>query len=169
MVVREFNINDKDLFLDFVNEVRNYDNNFEGFKVGNIDDFDLFLDKVNRGKIKVDDSISPQITYGVFDDDCLVGVFSLRLELVGCLINHGGNIGYFIRPSKRNMGYGTKVLRCAMDEALKYGLDRVLVTCRVDNVGSSKIIINNGGILENIYYDEEKGEKIYRYWINLKG
>ena len=70
MIVREFNSSDKELFLDFVNEVRNYDNNFEGFKVGNIDDFDLFLDKVNRGKVKVLDSISPQITYGVFDDDC---------------------------------------------------------------------------------------------------
>ena len=99
-------------------------------------------------------------------DDCLIGVFSLRLELVGCLINHGGNIGYFIRPSKRNMGYGTKVLRCAMDEALKYGLDRVLVTCRASNIGSSKVIINNGGVLENIYYD--KDEEICRYWIDLK-
>ena len=64
MIVREFNSSDKELFLDFVNEVRNFDNNFEGFKVGNIDDFDLFLDKVNRGKVKVLDSISPQITYG---------------------------------------------------------------------------------------------------------
>ena len=169
MVVREFNSSDKELFLDLVNEVRNYDNNFEGFKVGNIDDFDLFLDKVNRGKVKVDYSISPQITYGVFDDECLIGVFSFRLELVGCLINHGGNIGYFIRPSKRNMGYGTKVLRCALDEALKYGLDRVLVTCRANNIGSSKVIINNGGVLENIYYDKEKEENIYRYWINLRG
>ena len=64
MIVREFNSSDKELFLDFVNEVRNFDNNFEGFKVGNIDGFDLFLDKVNRGKVKVLDSISPQITYG---------------------------------------------------------------------------------------------------------
>ena len=169
MIVREFNSSDKELFLDFVNEVRNFDNNFEGFKVGNIDNFDLFLDKVNRGKVKALDSISPQITYGVFDDGCLIGVFSLRLELVGCLINHGGNIGYFIRPSKRNMGYGTKVFRCAMDEALKQGLDRVLVTCRVGNIGSSKVIVNNGGVLENIYYDKDKNEEIYRYWINLKG
>ena len=40
---------------------------------------------------------------------------------------------------------------------------------RVGNVGSSKVIINNGGILENIYYDKEKDESICRYWINLKG
>ena len=56
MIVREFNSSDKDLFFDFVSEVRNFDNNFEGFKLGNIDNFDLFLDKVNRGKVKVDNS-----------------------------------------------------------------------------------------------------------------
>ena len=167
--VRTFNVNDKKMFLDFVSEVRDYDNNFEGFKVGNIDDFDLFLEKVNDGKKKKENDFSPQITYGVFDDNCLIGAFSLRLELVGCLINHGGNIGYFVRPSKRKMGYGTKILKCALKEALKYGLDRVLITCRVDNIGSSKVIIKNGGILENIYYDSDKNEKIYRYWINLKG
>ena len=169
MLVREFNSNDKRIFIDFVSEIRNFDNNFEGFRVGNVDDFDLFLDKVNTGKLKRDNSISPQITYGAFENGHLIGVFSLRLELVGCLINHGGNIGYFIRPSMREKGYGTKLLKCALDEARKYGLDRVLVTCRVENIGSSKVIINNGGILENIYYDKEKDESICRYWINLKG
>ena len=168
MITREFTEKDKKTFLEFVKEVKEYDNNFEGFKVGNIDDFELFLEKVNSGKQKIDNSISPQITYGVFEET-LIGVFSLRLELVGNLINHGGNIGYFVRPSKRKMGYGTKILNSALIEAKKYGLEKVLVTCRKENITSSKVIEKNGGILENTYYDKEKDEIIKRYWIKTKG
>lgn len=167
LIAREFNYSDKEKFIEFVNEVRNYDNNFEGFKVGNIDDYEIFLKKINKAKETISNDISPQITYGVFENDYLIGAFALRTKLVGCLINHGGNIGYFIRPSKRKMGYGTKLLKCALEEAKKYNLDKVLITCRVENIGSAKVITNNGGILENIYYDEEKKENIKRYWIKI--
>jgi predicted acetyltransferase len=47
------------------------------------------------------------------------------------------------------------------------GLDRILVTCSVDNLGSSRVIERNGGVFEDVVHDEESNENISRYWITL--
>jgi len=80
-----------------------------------------------------------------------------------------GHIGYYIRPSKRKMGYGKKILEMALPEAQKIGLKKVLLTCNDDNIGSIRIIESNGGVLENIVDGEKEGEKKKRrYWIKIK-
>jgi predicted acetyltransferase len=43
----------------------------------------------------------------------------------------------------------------------KEGMNKVLITCSINNIGSQKIIENNMGILENI------ADGSRRYWINL--
>ena len=53
----------------------------------------------------------------------------------------------------------------ALDECRRLGIDRVLMCCDKDNIGSAKSIINNGGILENEV--EEDGNIVQRYWIKL--
>ena len=53
----------------------------------------------------------------------------------------------------------------ALDECRKLGIDRVLMVCDKDNIGSAKSIINNGGVLENEIIDGEVIEQ--RYWIEL--
>ena len=40
------------------------------------------------------------------------------------------------------------------------------MVCDKTNIGSAKSIINNGGILENEFVDED-GEINQRYWIDL--
>jgi len=45
------------------------------------------------------------------------------------------------------------------------GIHRVLVTCDKNNHASARIIIKNGGVLENEVRDGD--EAIQRYWINL--
>ena len=37
-----------------------------------------------------------------------------------------------------------------IQECKKLGIDRVLMVCDKDNIGSAKSILNNGGILENV-------------------
>ena len=58
------------------------------------------------------------------------------------------------------------MIRLALDECRKLGIDRVLMTCAKDNIGSAKSIMNNGGILEN---ETENSEGVIeqRYWIDL--
>ena len=59
-----------------------------------------------------------------------------RHNLKGELINIGGNIGYAIRPSERRKGYATIQLQLLLEKAKELGLEKVLVTCRDNNVGS---------------------------------
>ena len=55
-------------------------------------------------------------------------------------------------------------VRLIFDECRKLGIDRVLMTCDDNNIGSAKSIENNGGILENKL--ESDGTLVRRYWIN---
>ena len=67
-------------------------------------------------------------------------------------------------------GYGTKMLSMALAYCKEtLNLNKVLITCDDDNIGSIKVIENNGGILENkVKNSLSRGNVITRrYWINL--
>ena len=60
----------------------------------------------------------------------------------------------------------TEMIRLALTECKKQGMDRVLMVCNKANIGSVKSIIKNGGILENELADEN-GTIKQRYWIDV--
>jgi predicted acetyltransferase len=95
----------------------------------------------------------------------IVGVSNLRHSLTPYLLREGGNIGYGIRPSARRNGYGREILRQTLPKARALGLSRVLVTCGKANLGSARIILDNGGVLESEENSVERGEVVQRYWI----
>ena len=49
------------------------------------------------------------------------------------------------------------MIRLALEECKKLRIERVLMVCYKDNIGSRKSIINNGGILENEMLAEDIG------------
>ena len=57
------------------------------------------------------------------------------------------------------------MISLALEECKRLGMDKVLLVCDKDNIGSVKSIINNGGVLENEVLEE--GKLIQRYWIML--
>ena len=57
------------------------------------------------------------------------------------------------------------MISLAIEECKKLGMDKVIMVCDKDNIGSVKSIINNGGVLENEVLKE--GKLIQRYWIML--
>lgn len=95
----------------------------------------------------------------VDDADALVGFLALRRSLTDFLLEQGGHIGYSVRPSRRREGHASRALALAVDEAAALGIERVLVTCDEDNVGSRRTIEVNGGV----YEDSREGKR--RYWI----
>ena len=99
--------------------------------------------------------------------DKLLGTSSLRHKLTKHLRNIGGHIGYNIRPSERQKGYGTLILKLTLQKARELGLRRVLITCDEDNTASIKIIEKNGGKFENTYNSKELKQPKRRYWIEL--
>ena len=57
------------------------------------------------------------------------------------------------------------MLSLALPIAKELGINKALITCDKNNIGSAKAIMNNGGILENEIGNEN--EITQRYWIEL--
>lgn len=99
------------------------------------------------------------------DDDKLLGLVNIRHRLNEFLFKRGGHISYSIKKSERNKGYGKMILKLAIEESKKLGIEKLLIPCDNDNIPSMKIIEANGGVLEKII--EIKGIEKRRYWIDL--
>lgn len=129
-------------------------------------DFDYYLENLEL-KEAIDDKV-PDSTFFLYDEerDIFVGAVNIRHYLNESLLLTGGHIGDGIRPSERRKGYGTLIIKLALKECRKLGIDKVLMTCDKNNSGSKKAIISNGGVLENEVLDGE--EICQRYWIENK-
>ena len=125
-------------------------------------DFDYYLDNLEKGKNLVPNSV---LFLADLETNRLIGAVNIRHELNDDLLMYGGHIGDGIRPSERRKGYGTLIIKLALLECKKLGINNVLITCEKNNIGSRKAIINNGGIKENEVLED--GEILERYWINL--
>lgn len=104
----------------------------------------------------------------LIDNNKFIGRINIRHSLTEFLLRVGGHIGYWIRPSERNKGYGKEILRLALPEAKKLGIKKTLITCDETNLGSQRIIETNGGALENIVDMGDNDPRKMRYWITLK-
>ena len=129
-------------------------------------DFENYLDSLELKDAK--DGLVPDSTFFLYDEqrDKFIGACNIRHYLNDSLLKSGGHIGDGIRPSERRKGYATTMIGLALEECKKLGIKRVLMTCDKDNIGSAKSIINNGGVLENEFINED-GKVEQRYWIDL--
>ncbi|AKM82471.1 TPA: GNAT family acetyltransferase [Candidatus Berkelbacteria bacterium] len=132
-------------------------------------DFNKFVEeKIDHSKgINIANGYVPASEFWLIEGDEFIGRTSIRHSLNENLKKIGGHIGYTIRPSRRKMGYGTKILQLSLPKAKELGIDKALLTCDKDNIGSAKIIEKNGGVLENELEQSEGKPPKLRYWINF--
>ena len=161
----------KDLIVEMLDEWVDYNNTHDENKspaaiFKPYDNFNNYIDELN--KIVPIEGHVPATTLFCLDKDKnkMVGAVDIRHYLNEFLLKFAGHIGDGVRPSERKKGYGTEILRLALIECKKLGLDRVLVVCSDDNIGSKKSIIKNGGVLESAI--EHDGKIMERYWIDLE-
>ena len=81
------------------------------------------------------------------EKDYFIGEISIRHRLNEVLERYGGHIGYGVRFSEWNKGFGTLMLELSLMEAKKIGLSKILITCDDDNVGSARVMEKNGFVL----------------------
>ncbi len=121
----------KELFLEFVEDVKN--TRYESYELytkseEDFEEFVTYLTNSSKG-INFQDGRVPCSCYWLVDD-------SDYLQMIG-------HIGYEIKSSLRKEGYGSKLLELGLTEARKIGLEKVLITCDEDNIGSIQLFKNS--------------------------
>ena len=127
--------------------------------------FEQWLEQLARYETDPPTDFVPASTWFLMEGERILGAVNIRHQLNDYLLRAGGHIGYGIRPSERRRGLAKLQLALALPLAKELGLDRVLITCDRDNLGSAKTILANGGVLENEV--EDRGDIVQRYWVKL--
>ena len=135
----------------------------------NYANYDEWLEKVNQAKNAETSQLKvPASTYFSVrkSDNKIIGTIQLRHRLTDELEKHGGHIGYSIRPSERQKGYGKQQLLLVLEIAKQMKIPKVMISCYKDNIASSRTAISCGGILalENVYEDKLQ----QTFWIYLE-
>ena len=131
-------------------------------------DFDAWLAQLRKLKdpATTPAALVPATEYLALDEhEHLVGMTNLRHRLNDYLLTYGGHIGYSVRPSERQNGYATQMLRLTLEKAKERGIEKVRICCDHYNIASAKTIQSNGGVLEDEMFDSSDGMLTQRYWI----
>ena len=170
-------INRKNEIIDFINEFKEYGSNINGVgalgKILKGLSFEEALDKTLKNEDKeyaYQNNRAPGVTYLLIreNDNKIVGSINIRHDLTPDMYQFGGHIGYSIRPAERRKGYNKINLYMGLIEADKLGLDRVMLDCDVNNVGSDKTLKALGGVLTRCDMDPNDGVLTNTYWFDVK-
>ncbi len=128
-----------------------------------------WLDYIDKMEDRNNPNSVPCFQYGLFQEDGrLLGMLQIRERLLGYLVEFGGHIGYCVRPTERRKGYAKDMLTRGLQLCREKGLEKVMITCLEDNIGSAKTIEACGGIFEKVIYDDVNYQaNMKRYWITL--
>ncbi len=101
---------------------------------------------------------TPTIIYIMYVNDIPVGYIALRTKIDEQWKKWSGNFYYVIRTTERKKGYGTQILKLALNEFNKMGFKEIYGQSSAGNIASQKVIENNGGIL----LEEIEGTRYYK-------
>ena len=162
--------------LDYVNEFKKYNSELNGTggfdKILDGSTFEECLQQIinlRDRKYAKDNNRCPGNTFCLIreEDNKIVGMINVRYDLNEKLLNFGGHIGYSIRPTERRKGYNKINLYLGLIEAKKFNLDKVMLDCSVDNLGSDRTIQALGGVLERCGVDPYDNTLTNVYWIDV--
>jgi len=135
------------------------------------DDFAAYVARLRdwrRGVGLAEGRVPSTFLVGEVDGE-LVGRISIRHRLNDFLARIGGHIGYVVLPKWRRRGIATAMLRQSLEISRGLGIERVLLTCDVDNEGSRRVIESCGGVFEGFAEDPSLRVPKRRYWIETAG
>jgi predicted acetyltransferase len=147
------------------------DNRFSGTSFGRGEcDLQAFLQECSDSdkECNIPADKVPQSTYWLTNDnEQVVAIVRVRHRLNARLLQYGGHIGYYVRPAERGKGYGTLALSLGLERLRSLGVGRALLTVNPVNTISGRVVLANGGVLDQQGTDPISGEIVDRYWIQL--
>ncbi len=95
-----------------------------------------------------------------------IGEIAVRHRLNDALRQRGGHIGYGVRYSEWNRGYGTKMQGRALEKAKELHMSPVHISCNYDNLASARVMEKNGFALGDTVIVSVDGKDLLtrRYW-----
>ncbi len=153
------------MILEFISEFKQHNEHTINGCCGltryeNYSDWLSYIENVEKGLIV--DRIPSSTLVAVDKEKSVIGIIDIRHYLNDEHF-YSGHIGYSVRPDKRNKGYGEEILRLGLEKSKELNIDKLLLTCKTDNISSQRIIERNNGILEKEIVDD--GESYLVYWI----
>ena len=162
MELRKPRLDDELIIMDYIKE--HYDNGEYSISASNMLSLMKYNDWINKLK---DDENGLNLEWGVsetyilVDNNKVIGMLNIRYNPSDEIINMYGNIGYGVRPSMRRRGIASYMLKEALIKCKERGLSEVILGCYKDNLGSSKTIVKNNGVL---YREDEMNGKTSGYY-----
>ena len=110
----------------------------------------------------------PGTRYWLLDGNEFVGSFSIRHCLTPNLEQNGGHIAANIAPKYRGKYSSFVGIKMCLEKAKKLGLDKVLITCDVNNMPSYRAITGLLKIYGGEQISDSRGDGYHqhRVWIN---
>lgn len=170
LILRFPSLEDKEKWIEYYTEYLNDNHNLDPLNYSKYKNYEDFLIGIGKEEclIRTTTKTIPTSSYLLIENDKIIGhIFIHHLIDFQVLRDYEGHIGYGIRPSKRNKGYGTKMLSLALEKCRDLGLKEVFASCDIENIPSSKIIEKNNGILLEEKYIPEENAIFKKYKIVL--
>lgn len=169
LVLRELTQDDEIAFLNGFNDWKDEDISWYSFIWKPGMDFHQHLIQLEnqKDKNKIESHRVPSTMLYAFVDGKIVGQLSVRHDLNDNLKLRGGHLGYAVSPKHRKKGYATEIFRQGLRFCSDLGLQKILVTCSDENIGSWKIIEKFSAHLESRFKDETNNEFVRRYRVDI--
>lgn len=159
--------------IDYINEFYKYNSkiNGEGGLDSYLDNYSGWLKKLEKDRKQIaNEKRVPAETYFLVreNDNRIVGMINIRYNLNERLLLNGGHIGYSIRPTERRKDYNKINLYLGLKRLDELNVETALLDCVKSNIGSSKTMLALGAKKYNEIYNEDYGEVVEKYKIDIK-
>ncbi len=113
-------------------------------------EFDSYMELVddNEKGLGLPEQFDKQFVFWLIDEEQYIGRLIIRHRVIEQGLHNGWHLGYSIRPSKRQRGYGTLILKIGLQKAEGLGIKKIFLVCDSDNLPSKKILEKVGAHFE---------------------
>ena len=172
--LEEPNLNRKNEAINYIEEHYKYNSNINGsgclddyLEENSYEEWLSFLNDLNSKEGASKYGWVPSKTYFLIreNDNRIIGMINIRLTLNERLKQHGGHIGYGIRPTERGHGYNKINLYLGLQVCHEYGIKEAYLDADELNPASWRTMEALGGVLVEKYLDEDM--LVRKYSINV--